>query len=674
MNWLFLIPSLLFGAVQVDLQEPSYAEGKLETNSGGLVTADDLKIQAKSITYQDDMIIAEGNLLAVIGNQIYVADKLVYDTKTHVAIITNGRTQKDLWFIGGRKITVDNTRDILIEDPYFTTEASEDYLWSITANEATMSEEGQVKGNGMKVRLKNTPIFYFPWLRYNFKPDEDPAASYGITWDRGQGPKGYFRYRLLSWEYSDIYGRVDFRTNRGFAGAIETNYKSEDKRSVVQTKNYLAHDTFWNDDNPNRRLTRYRLQGLMDFKSETENNLMHFVYDKYSDRNMPSDFPSDDFELKTAKSTHLYTRNKNDYVIVTSHFRPRLNYFQNVNQELPAINLNVHPLSLPKLGILFHNTFEGSYLKYKSAKEIRSLVPTIQSGRFETAQKLERPFSLKFVEVNPQIGFKGIYYTNGPQDRQEGQALFFYGGEAHTQLSRSFTSFRHVIRPYLRYQGITNPTAGNPYIFSIADGWRQMREMHIGLLQSFYLNKVRLFLPNISFDLSGYTFFHSSPLKKGLPYLRAHLDCAFPSLSFFNHFSWNFENKTLDYNNAGVKWTASEDIAIYGEFRHRGKYYWRKNQYDNFILNANRTQESLLNSPLSDKRNTLLTRLQVRLSPNWVAQAETHAGWGRTNQPTYNSIKVNLITPIAHTWNLTLTYMHTVRDDQVSFDITLIDK
>ncbi|MCB1084156.1 MAG: hypothetical protein KDK61_07580, partial [Simkania sp.] len=83
-------------------------------------------------------------------------------------------------------------------------------------------------------------------------------------------------------------------------------------------------------------------------------------------------------------------------------------------------------------------------------------------------------------------------------------------------------------------------------------------------------------------------------------------------------------------------------------------------------------------SPLSDGRNTLLTRLQMKLAPQWIARLESHIGWGRGGEPNYNEAKVELITMISTSWRLRLIFMHSPaphkKNDRFTFGLSLVKK
>ncbi len=95
-------------------------------------------------------------------------------------------------------------------------------------------------------------------------------------------------------------------------------------------------------------------------------------------------------------------------------------------------------------------------------------------------------------------------------------------------------------------------------------------------------------------------------------------------------------------------------------------------------MEVTRDIHDLLHSPLSDGRNTLLSRLQIKIAPQWVVRLESHIGWGRGGEPNYNEGKFDLITMISTSWRLRLTFIHSLaphkKNDQFTFGLSLVKK
>ncbi|MCH9613893.1 MAG: LPS-assembly protein LptD [Chlamydiia bacterium] len=653
----------------VNLRDPEYRDGVIYTDQGGVITSEDLRIQAEVIEYTnngvDNILKAEGNLMVDNGERVFVGEKLTYDFAAKTGVILGGRTQVNIWFLGGEVIELKNDKSFEIQNAFVTASENINREYDLFMPKVTISPTGLLRAEDVKFRVAKTPIFYLPYFKSNLRAKNDSSVRYKITWDKGQGPKLSMRYKVFSWKYSDLFFRADLRTKRGVGGAIESNYHSPDKRTLFQTKSYLAHDTFYNDNDPNKKKTRYRLQGHLSTSSPDTRTKAFLTYDKISDRNMPGDFPSDDFEVNTARETRFLFRTIQDNFIFGTNLRPRINSFEGFTQELPMTLLTFRPFTLGNSNILIENRFEAGFLNYAPANKVKHLIKSEKALRLSYQNRLLRPINIHGITLTPFAGFIGIAYDNNPEDTGIGQAILRYGANLETTFSKQFTALNHKCNPYINFETLTQPTANDTdvFIFSIKDGYTHMNFFRFGVKNTFYQNSLT---PLVSLDTYGLYY-------KGT-WQKAMVDVELNKQRVSSHIEtcYNIDKNSLDYANLGAGYTLSKDIAFSFEYRHRGKYDWRKDDHLNFILNNARSNRELLDSPLTDARNTTLSRLQIQLSPLWFTQIEAHQGWGRKDQPYYNEAKVDLFHNIAANWQLRLTYMHTVRDDRVAVDISTI--
>ena len=108
------------------------------------------------------------------------------------------------------------------------------------------------------------------------------------------------------------------------------------------------------------------------------------------------------------------------------------------------------------------------------------------------------------------------------------------------------------------------------------------------------------------------------------------------------------------------------------EFRYRSSFDFRKANHENFILDVSRNQYELADSPISDKRNTILTHLYFRLNPFWACEIHSHHGWNRKLEPPYNEFKIDLYTMLSSSWKVRLSYQHNEVNDRFSWAVSLV--
>ena len=686
---IFIFP--LWGAQQqftVNLKDPEYKDGIISTNQGGVITSPELRIQARHIVYVNKVekgetlhrVIAEGDLMLDSGGHTYVGRRLEYDFITKTGIVYDGVTAIDLWFLGGEKIRLNADRSFYLYNAFVTTSERHKADWEIHSREVEITKRNLLAAKSVTFRFMDTPIFWLPSFKSNLKALTESPVRYSVDWDKGLWPKLNMRYRIYSWEQLDLFLRLNVRPSRGAGAALESDYHSLNKRAQFLTRSYIDHDAFYRDTNSDRTRTHYRLQGL--YKTHNEKGTSHLftTYDWLSDKNMQTDFNNDEFELNTAKQTRVEMRNYQDWMIFGINSRFRINSFQGMKQELPEAFWTPKPFELGDSGIISQNRVKVAYLDYVSAKDIEPGVPDFNAARLSAHHALYRPFSRSGFTLTPLIGFDGIFYGDSHHDHPVGQAVLNYQLSLDLTLKRHYHSLRHVLQPYATYQGLTHPTISpdTPYIFSIQDGFNRLNLLKTGVRNLFFFKKAPLFEPNIIADLYAYSFFTTDTFQKTMPKMQGNFIWNFPSWRFSSRLGWNIEEQVLDYANIGLAWTINENFAFKTEFRHRSRFDWRKDDPGNFIMEVTRDISDLLHSPLSDGRNTLLSRLQIKIAPQWIARLESHIGWGRGGEPNYNEAKVDLITMISTSWRLRITFVHSPapkkKNDRFAFGLSLIKK
>jgi len=667
--------------IEVHLKDPIFTQGLIKTDQGGVIIsqAQALRIQAQRIEYIHRVengqlvkkVIAEGDLLFQQGMHAFVGSKLEYDFVSRTGTLTDGKTFTGIWFIGGDKIELNPDGTYSLHDAYITTSENQDRTWDISARAVNVSKNHLLSAKNIRIRFIKLPIFWLPSFKMNLKFFTDPPVRYKIRWDKSLGPRATMRYRVFSWEDFNLFFRLDYRLKRGFGAAIESEYYSPDERTIFLTKSYGANDKTIPDQTGPKR---YRLQGLYQWKNREDNTHLFASYDKMSDDKMPGDFKDDDFEVNTQKRTIFTLDHNRENILSSIIVQPRINNFQSLNQQLPLAFGSIRPFNIAKSGIISENYATAGYLNYIYNRQIQEELPHIHSGRIETRNQIYRPISLRYLNLTPNIGFHGIYYTNNPYRNAIGQAIFSYGAEVNTRLFRNSAKHKQVIEPYLRYTGLTTPTAklNQHFIFGIDDGVYRLNQLRCGIKNSLFSPHLSPFVPQFSLDLYTYAYFGQTAFHYAVPKFYTAFTWNRPSFSIKTAIAWNMQQRLFDYSNLLSEWTINENLAFVVEFRHRSKYDWRKADHHNFILDVARPIDELLHSPISDGRNTLLTRIQLRLTPRWTTHFETHNGWGRRDQPSYTEFRIQLFNAIATSWQFKLSIRKSPDDFEVSPSISIV--
>jgi len=669
--------------IVVDLKNPTFVHGVITTTEGGVITAPGMRIQAQQIEYSNKIenglriqkISAEGDLMLEYGNRIFVGKRLEYDFVQRTGTLWEGKTFVDMWFLGGSKIELKEDGTFYITHAFITTCETQENMWEIKAKNVKITRDQLLSARHVRFEFLKVPLFWLPAFKSNLKVFEDPPIRYKIVWDKGLGPRLTMRYRIYSWEQLNLFLRLDYRLKRGPGAALESEYFSKDGKTTFVTRSYGAYDKEWNGETGPRR---YRLQGLYHTESRDEKTMAHLTYDKLSDTRMVGDYRSEDFEINTQRRTHLVVTHRREDALFNVSFQPRINRFQSIDQELPLVTAILRPIKLGTTPLIATNSFSAGYLDYVYATDLRKkfrklhLQTSTHAFRLETDNALYCPFHLKPIALTPTLGFQGIFYSNNPGSDVVWQGVLTYGLDAKTTLMRSYGSWRHTLQPYIAYEGLTRPTSSlsNHFYFDIHDGYFQLNQVKIGLRNQFRPGKASCPTPSFFADLYTNAYFGERAFSH--IFYKYYLDLGWwaPSLTLKSGIAWNAQTHVWDYTNILGEWTICREAAFGIEFRHRSQYDWRKADHESFILDVARPISELVDSPLSDGRNTLLSRFFVHLSPKLSCQLQMRNGWGRKNEPSFNTGKFDLFYMLTCSWRMRLSYERRPNDNRFTCSVS----
>nr|NGX53524.1 hypothetical protein [Chlamydiota bacterium] len=666
-------------SVTVDLQNPLYRDGVLSTDQGGILTAPNLRIQAQKLVYTRKLdatpqvfsAVCEGNLLVDYKDRVLVGERFEYDFLTQTGRLFCGRTANPPWFVEGEEILFCSNGELKVINGYITTSETGERDVEIFSPEITLSRDGQLNAKSINFRMKQVPLFWLPKLHIDTKNYGHSPMAIQFGWGGYLGTRLGVRYQFLDFADLKGFGRLDGYLGRGLGGGIDTTYNPKYTPLEWHTRNYYAHDLSISD--PQKR-NRYRFQGTYYNKIFYESTSADLMYDVVSDGQMAADYQFKDFDLNAAGRTQLELRRQSDSLITNLFARPKVNSCQSVNQELPTFALQWHPIELWGTGVVAENLFKAAYLDYDFSDDIGNATD-FHSGRVEIHPKLYRPFHWGPATLTPEAEFIGIAYSNTPGGDSAGQTVGDFGCKAETAISKCYTNYRHVVEPYAHFHYLTNPSVplDRHLLFTINDGYSHLSLLRLGVRNGLFSRTAR----PLWFDLWTNAFFDTSPLPQSIP--KGYLDIEWqphPRLLTTINSGWNFAHHQLDFFNSRIDWTLSENFAASVEYRHRGRYDWRKADFYNFILESVRSEPALLASLLSDRRDTFLFHAFYRINPDWTAKFQLREGWARTRKATiphrpYLEYQVDLSTLLFKQWRLYFTYEKRESDNRYAIALKL---
>lgn len=665
--------------ITVDLREPEYVDGVLTTTQGGIVTGPDIRIQARKIVFTrseeegtiQNLLEAEGDVIVELGPHLIVGEKIAYDFVSQTGIVYEGRSSNFPWFFGGREIRLCSDGSYVIYNGFITTTETDRHDWAITSDQTTFKTNRDIIAKQVRFHFARFPVFWIPSFKFNLNSITDIPVRFQFRVAGRQGPRATMIYEIFSRNNFKSFLRFDYSFQRGPGGGLVTEYKRSDKKLYIHTLNYMAKD---------RSLTspivtnRYRFQGLYDHSLCNDKVTIHATYDKFSDRDVPTDYNDQGIELFAGQPTQIQARREETNWIGNFSARWNINPFQTVNQEIPSFQNNWRPFLFGKTGIVNDVAFKASYYDFAySNNECKTT--GYNSTRLAYSHRIWRPFTASVGSIVPDAQALMIYYGNSPTQHEKWVIMGLFGATANTHFYRIYNNKKHVITPYTEYQYFTYPTTtpNHHYIFSIDDGWYRLNQLKCGIKNQLYTRWTNGCISRLlSADLYTNIFFNTPTVGYAVP--KAYFDVTFnpaPTVRQFYEFAWNFTERELEHFNIRTEWTVNQFIAFSAEYRHRSAYDWRKVDHTNYILDSFRSIKELEDSIVSDRRDTFLLHLYIKFHPEWAMELASRTGWNRRFQPNYSEYAVNLNGSIQSNWHVKIYYKHRENDDRMGINFSL---
>src|SRR5579872_3490152 len=92
----------------INLKDPEFKNGVITTEKGGVISSENMRIQAQKIEYKNRVengqaikkIYAEGDILMEYDGRAFVGKKLEYDFISKTGTLWDGRTSRNHWKCG----------------------------------------------------------------------------------------------------------------------------------------------------------------------------------------------------------------------------------------------------------------------------------------------------------------------------------------------------------------------------------------------------------------------------------------------------------------------------------------------------------------------------------------------------------------------------------------------
>lgn len=654
--------------VNINLNSPSYEDGVLKTDKGGVLEGENIRIQAKHILYVKKEIDghtewyakAYGNLMVRYAKRTFVGESIEYNFESNHGFITQGRTQVGSWFIGGEQIILKPDNTYKVKNTSLTTCESGNSLWQLRLKTGKVEDYDILSAQNVSVKVWKIPIFWFPYLKARLSTLRDVPAYYSFMTGGSQGQQISMRYLAYSSLSFKAYLLTGFWFKKGPYGSVQLDYQAPNHPTRFESHNFMAYDKQAKrspSGAPPVSMLRDRFYGKFNTKI-ADKVYINGLYERLSDAFVYETYFNRYYFLYIPKHTHLEVRMHEKIWLSFLRAKVRINQFQTVNQELPILFFSLRPIELANTGLVA--SFNGSvgYLDYVFGNFVSNRFPNFQSSRLELNPRVYMPVRIGGLTITAEGEYVGVGYGQSRLGHPVWNTLGIVCGEANYKLSKIYSGkLRHTVEPYTSYKFMTKPTVNfnDHYFFDVDDAYVKLNQLRWGLRNYFYLKKKDQITEPLTLDVYSYGFFNNTTIGTYIPRMYVEITQRLPFAFTAFRGAYNFQHNKIDFANVRTAITISEDFAISFLFMHRSIYDYKKANDDSFLLNVFRRQQNLLNSPLSDRRNVIQTKIYWRILRDLILEFESRTGWHRINAPPYNEMWFNVTFLLPCNWRFVVS-------------------
>jgi LPS-assembly protein len=445
--------------VDADSVEYSEADRKVVAKGGVRITLEKRSLFADevSVDLDDQVLVATGNVVLVEGTNRLEGDRIEYNYRTNLGVVTHGRALLDPGVsFQGVEIRRKGEREYTLKDGAFTTcRACQAKLeipdWEFRASEATIYQDEWVASRHTSFWVKGIPVLYVPAMALSIGPRRTgfliPRLGYGNR-------DGFIYKQPFFWAVSrsqDATLTGIYRTKRGFEFDAEYRYVLGERSHGEMSGRYL-HDL----EASSGRADRTEFKWLHD---QTISPTWAFKADvRYlNDRTLNRDFVDSSVADRTQRiltSNAFLTQATSDYMLLglVDVTQDLAGVAEERISRLPEVRFQWLPAPLFGSPLLLEAETSGVYLERTHAED---------AGRLDVRPVLHLPLRLaSFLTATSSVGVRETAYTNAEQPGGDtNRVLVELGERLSTRFWRRFEEpgwglqrLTHVVEPSLTYQ------------------------------------------------------------------------------------------------------------------------------------------------------------------------------------------------------------------------------
>lgn len=653
--WAAEAPSLGDAAeISVELIDPVLHRQSISSSKGGIVRGPGVHFEAHQILVQRNQNSKYGGKLTASGGvyvhyfgKRFVGDEVEYDFFTRTGVLRQGRTQLGQWIVGSCEVHLLADGSCQLRLPYATISLRTPSRWLVKAHELIYTGEKDIDLRKLEVMVGPTKIAKLGSFKVStYTLQHWPLLLTGQWGSLSQRRLGLrFKMSSRSW-------RANFDLDRwwtqgwGFGGHVKG--RGEEKNWSLA--HYALRETM--------PTTHWRFCSSATYHRKWIENDARFEAKIFhaSDADFATHRLANSAIYKPTPISFLSYHRAQDSFVLNTQAICKINRFETVKQLLPMIDLRARPFHLPK-NLIFDQGINVAHLKLSFAKKDAQ-------RDFATWRGLWTPSIYRGVDLGHQITATTMVSARayGVSTTPSGGSVAWVTPQWDGHLQGNWIwlagCYTHRITPYLHHRVARSfaDRFAQCYVFDLEEAPTAVQKLEWG---------ARGTVSSIERALFEYEVFLRDPIgplsKASAHSAQAHLiwhattrcDLGLKAIA-------DRRRKSIDRMQLSVKATLNASLAAIIEYDQRSSHSWRGIYADRNWLQHLHSQEELLASALSDKRQILNVRLYWRLEPDWVFSAHSRWGFGRNKNSAlgqtapYWEVGCRVATALTDTWRFML--------------------
>lgn len=375
------------------------------------------------------------------------------------------------------------------------------------------------------VRISGIPVL---WLPVFYKPEDFSLNLFSLRVGK-DGDWGTYilmskTFHLSDYPAAKVVLHGDYYSKRGFGAGLSGSIQSEQSRTNFFA--YSIRDTHpYESDN----YDSYRLRVPHDRYDFRISNITHITprldfrgaFEYSSDLYFVRDFFVDRYNTNPHPATFAALEQQFDHFSASVYYRPRVNDFYTVSERLPEVRLDIPRQEIFGTNIYYQGDMQAGnnsmkWIKFDSKHNkinnnlINNRFRNYDAFRFDTTHFLYFPIRLDWLTVVPRAGFKLTAYSDTSENTVSSRDLLQMflaadpecitnytfnnydtdgkskvrtigelGIEASTKIHNTWSDIRipamkidglrHILRPYLNYTYLDNPSVSRDHLLYFDD-------------------------------------------------------------------------------------------------------------------------------------------------------------------------------------------------------------